>query len=75
MAEISKEHYFCETWWSHSSTNFLLSASHPKDTPSILWTHFWWQNKHFTLSNSDIRGLLEKYPTVFFYANTWWIII
>ena len=22
-----------------------------------------------------IRGLLEKYPTVFFYANTWWIII
>jgi hypothetical protein len=23
----------------------------------------------------DIRGLLEKYPTVFFYANTWWIII
>jgi len=24
---------------------------------------------------SRIRGLLEKYPTVFFYANTWWIII
>ena len=23
----------------------------------------------------NIRGLLEKYPTVFFYANTWWIII
>ena len=23
----------------------------------------------------QIRGLLEKYPTVFFYANTWWIII
>ena len=22
-----------------------------------------------------LRGLLEKYPTVFFYANTWWIII
>ena len=22
-----------------------------------------------------VRGLLEKYPTVFFYANTWWIII
>ena len=22
-----------------------------------------------------IRGLLEKYPTFFFYANTWWIII
>jgi hypothetical protein len=22
-----------------------------------------------------IRGLLEKYPTLFFYANTWWIII
>jgi hypothetical protein len=22
-----------------------------------------------------IRGLLEKYLTVFFYANTWWIII
>jgi hypothetical protein len=22
-----------------------------------------------------IRGLLEKYPTVFFYANPWWIII
>ena len=26
-------------------------------------------------SVSYIRGLLEKYPTVFFYANTWWIII
>ena len=23
----------------------------------------------------SLRGLLEKYPTVFFYANTWWIII
>jgi len=23
----------------------------------------------------QIRGLLEKYPTLFFYANTWWIII
>ena len=22
-----------------------------------------------------VRGLLEKYPTVFFYANTGWIII
>ena len=22
-----------------------------------------------------VRGLLEKYPTVFFYANTWLIII
>ena len=27
------------------------------------------------LSNAAVRGLLEKYPTVFFYANTWWIII
>jgi len=25
--------------------------------------------------NFYVRGLLEKYPTVFFYANTWWIII
>jgi hypothetical protein len=25
--------------------------------------------------HESIRGLLEKYPTVFFYANTWWIII
>jgi len=55
---MSKEHYlyviFCDTWWSHSSTNILLSASHPKDTRSILWTSFWWQNKHITLPNSDI---------------------
>ena len=30
----------------------------------------------FTYSTCcSLRGLLEKYPTVFFYANTWWIII
>ena len=29
----------------------------------------------YLFQNDSLRGLLEKYPTVFFYANTWWIII
>jgi hypothetical protein len=33
------------------------------------------QHIFLTTTISIVRGLLEKYPTVFFYANTWWIII
>ena len=32
-------------------------------------------NHIHTPPSRQVRGLLEKYPTVFFYANTWWIII
>ena len=31
-----------------------------------LYTQQWYKSYRF----ADIRGLLEKYPTVFFYANT-----
>ena len=31
--------------------------------------------KYMCSACDTLRGLLEKYPTVFLYANTWWIII
>ena len=31
--------------------------------------------QNVTVPSLWIRGLLEKYPTVFCYVNTWWIII
>ena len=40
-------------------------------TVPIKWHHYTFIKTSLLL----IRGLLEKYPTVFFYANTWWIII
>ena len=48
------------------SSSSVLSLSHGLLSRAVLCT---------VCPSPGIRGLLEKYPTVFFYANTWWIII
>ena len=51
------------TFWGADSCYNFSSRDDSRDITGI------------TCLSITIRGLLEKYPTVFFYANTWWIII
>jgi len=64
--------------WLHKRTD--LGTTKPCDSLdniTFIWTFSTRGINSATpnCTHTRVRGLLERYPTVFFYANTWWIII
>jgi hypothetical protein len=71
----SPSSFFSASWYSHSPAVKQPRSEDLLSQTNATELYFRGFCRFQSIHNLFLRGLLEKYPTVFCYANTWWIII